>query len=285
MNLDAYFRRIGHTGSRDASHEALTNIACRHALSIPFENLDPWLGICPSLDPEAVAEKLVARRRGGWCFEHNLLLGNALREMGFEVRDLAARVLWGRDPALVEPPTHRVLQVRCEGREWLVDAGFGGQSLTGVIEMESDAEQRTPHELLRLRSVGAERLLETSLLGQWRPMYRFDLQPQRPADFEPVSYRLSTDPGSRFVSGLIAALPTAQGRHALRDNQLTWYDDTGNARANRLESASQVVATLREVFGINLDGVQGLERRVEQTLRAGAAQPQAGTAVATADRS
>ena len=90
MNLSAYFERIAYDGPRAASREALARVAWRHALSIPFENLDPFLGIRVSLDPEAVAEKLVARRRGGWCFEHNLLLGNALREMGFDVRDLAA---------------------------------------------------------------------------------------------------------------------------------------------------------------------------------------------------
>jgi N-hydroxyarylamine O-acetyltransferase len=275
MNLDAYFRRIGFDGPRVAGREALARIACRHALSIPFENLDPWLGICPSLDPEAVAEKLVNRRRGGWCFEHNLLLGNALREMGFEVRDLAARVLWGRDPGVVEPPTHRVLQVHCEGREWLVDAGFGGLSLTGVIDMESEREQQTPHELLRLRTVGPERLLETSILGQWRPMYRFDLRPRQPVDFEPVSFQLSNDPGSRFVTGLIAALPTATGRHALRDTEYTTYDTAGNARLCRLGSASQVIATLRDVFGINLDGLQGLQERVERLSRMN---DQAGTA-------
>jgi len=267
MNLQAYFSRIGFDGSRGATHETLAGIAWRHALSIPFENLDPYLGIRPSLDPEAVAEKLVTRRRGGWCFEHNLLLGNALREMGFEVRDLAARVLWGRDPAIVEARTHRVLQVRCDGRDWLVDAGFGGLSLTGAIEMESERPQATPLELLRLRRVGPERLLETCLQGAWRPMYCFDLQPQRPEDFEAVSRDLSTDPGSRFVAGLIAALPTQEGRHALRDTELTTYDIAGNARQSRLGSAAQLMTTLRDVFGINLAGLEGLEERLGRTAR------------------
>ena len=268
MNLDAYFRRIGHDGPRLTGHELLARVAYRHALSIPFENLDPYLGIRPSLDPEAVAEKLVTRRRGGWCFEQNQLLGDALREMGFEVRDLAARVLWGRESDSVPPRTHRVLQVSCNGRDWLTDVGFGGQSLTGPIEMESDLEQKTPHELLRLRRLGSDRLLETFLQGQWRPMYRFDLQPQLPVDFEAANYQLSSDPESRFVSGLIAALPTPAGRHALRDNELTWYDNLGNARDSRLP-ASQVMAALRDVFGINTAGLPDLETRL--VLQAGTA--------------
>jgi N-hydroxyarylamine O-acetyltransferase len=276
LNLSAYFERIAYDGPRVASRDALAAIAYRHALSIPFENLDPYLGIRPSLDPEAVAEKLVARRRGGWCFEQNLLLGCALREMGFEVRDLAARVLWGRETDAVTPRTHRVLQVRCAGRDWLVDAGFGGQSLTGVIEMESGLEQATPHERLRLRPLGTDRLLETCLRGEWRPMYRFDPQPQLPVDFEAANFWLSSDPGSRFVTGLIAALPTQQGRHALRDGELTWYDSFGNAQGRRLESATQVVTALRDVFGINLAGLQDIEQRLARVTPA--VTPQAGTA-------
>ena len=264
MNLAAYFERIAYDGPRVASRAALARIAYRHALSIPFENLDPYLGVRVSLDPEAVADKLVTRRRGGWCFEHNLLLGDALREMGFDVQDLAARVLWGREPDAVAARTHRVLQVRCDGRDLLVDAGFGGQSLTGAIEMESEIGQKTPHDLVRLRQLGAERLLETCLQGQWRPMYRFDLQPQLPIDFEAANFQLSTDPASHFVTGLVAALPTPEGRHALRGSDLTWYDSLGNAQPRRLESAAQVMVTLREVFGINLAGLETLEQRLTQ---------------------
>ncbi|MEO8309145.1 MAG: arylamine N-acetyltransferase [Pseudomonadota bacterium] len=272
MNLSAYFERIAYDGPRVASRDALERIAYRHALSIPFENLDAFLGIRISLDPEAVAEKLITRRRGGWCFEQNQLLGSALREMGFVVKDLAARVLWGQQADAVTPRTHRVLQVRCDGRDWLVDAGFGGQSLTGVLDLQSDMEQALPHELLRLRTSGADRVLETRLWDQWRPMYRFDLQPQLAVDFEAANYWLSHDPASRFVTTLIAALPTPQGRHALRDGLLTWYDAQGNAQESRLDSTAQVATALREKFGINLAGVQGLEQRLAQmTTQAGTA--------------
>jgi N-hydroxyarylamine O-acetyltransferase len=272
VDLAAYFARIAYDGPRSASRDALAQIAYRHALSIPFENLDPWLGIRVSLDPEAVADKLVTRRRGGWCFEHNLLLGDALRAVGFDVRDLAARVLWGRTPDAVTARTHRILQVRCAGRDWLVDAGFGGQSLTGVIDLQSDQEQSTPHELLRLRRVGGEQILETRLQEQWRAMYRFDLQPQHPVDFEAANFQLSHDPGSHFVTGLIAALPTRDGRHALRDGALTWYDHTGYARQQRLDSAAQVLETLRDTFGISLSGLDGLESHLTRWMA------QAGTA-------
>ena len=140
MDLAAYFRRIGYDGPRTRpTHAVLARDRLRHALSIPFENLDPYLGVASASIRRRWREKLVARRRGGWCFEQNLLLGNALRELGFEVRGSGGARPVGTRADAVTPRTHRVLWVRCDGREWLVDAGFGGQSLTGVLEMDSEA--------------------------------------------------------------------------------------------------------------------------------------------------
>ncbi|MEO6186972.1 MAG: arylamine N-acetyltransferase, partial [Steroidobacteraceae bacterium] len=89
MDLAAYFTRIGYEGPRTVSGAVLADIVLRHTMSIPFENLDAYLGRRISLEPAAVEQKLVADRRGGWCFEQNLLLGNALRTLGFDVTDLS----------------------------------------------------------------------------------------------------------------------------------------------------------------------------------------------------
>jgi N-hydroxyarylamine O-acetyltransferase len=264
LNLSAYFERIAYDGPRVASRDALARVAWRHALSIPFENLDPYLGIRVSLDAEAVAEKLVARCRGGWCFEHNLLLGNALREMGFDVQDLAGRVVWRREPDAVAARTHRVLKVHCDGRDWLVDAGFGGQSLTGVLELDSEQEQSTPHEPCRLRWLGNERLLETRTRDGWSPMYRFDLQPQLPVDFEAANFQLAHDPGSHFVKELLAALPTPHGRHTLRNGEMAWHDLHGNTQRRQLGSAAEAMAALRDVFGIDVSHLNGLEQQLSR---------------------
>jgi N-hydroxyarylamine O-acetyltransferase len=265
LDLSAYFERIAYDGPHVVNRDALARVAYRHALSIPFENLDPFLGIRVSLDPEAVEEKLVTRRRGGWCFEHNLLLGNALRAMGFDVRDLAGRVVWRREPDAVAARTHRVLQVRCDGRDWLVDAGFGGQSLTGVLEMDGEGEQATPHGPFRLRGLGGERLLETRVRDEWLPMYRFDLQPQQPVDFEAANFQLAHDPGSHFVNELIAALPTPEGRHTLRNGELAWHG-LGNTQRRQLGSAAEAMTALRDIFRINLAHLNGLEQRLSRKI-------------------
>jgi N-hydroxyarylamine O-acetyltransferase len=92
FDLDAYLRRIGHAGPCTVSFETLAALQRAHTAALPFENLDPLLGRPVALDAASLSAKLVEGRRGGWCYEHNLLLGHALRAIGFQVQDLAARV-------------------------------------------------------------------------------------------------------------------------------------------------------------------------------------------------
>jgi N-hydroxyarylamine O-acetyltransferase len=150
--LAGYFHRIGYAGPAAVSRGVLADLVLHHARAIAFENIDAFLGRRVSLDIDAVVAKLVNDGRGGWCFEQNLLLGEALRALGFSVTDLAARVVWGRAADAVAARTHRVLLVHVDGQDLLVDVGFGGQTLTGVLELDNESAQPTPHEPFRLRA-------------------------------------------------------------------------------------------------------------------------------------
>src|SRR5438132_14380749 len=94
FDLDAYFDRIGYRGSRSSTISVLRELVAHHARAIPFENIDVLLGRGVRLDPESIQEKLVRSKRGGYCFEHNTLFAGILRELGFDVTTLAARVRW-----------------------------------------------------------------------------------------------------------------------------------------------------------------------------------------------
>jgi N-hydroxyarylamine O-acetyltransferase len=251
-DLSAYLQRIGYDGAREPTRVVLAALVLRHAASIPFENIDAFLGRRPSLAPLDVEHKLVHEGRGGWCFEQNLLFGNVLRALGFEVSDLSARVLWNRPVDLVPARTHRMLVVEIEGREWLVDVGFGGQMLTGVLDLHSEAEQQTPHEPFRLRRMGGERMLESLVQGEWKTLCRFDLQRHLPIDFEAANYQLSHDPASNFTQWLGVSRVVAQGRHVLRWHELGFHRLGGESTRRALGPAEEV-ATLIEVFGLRLD--------------------------------
>ncbi len=94
IDLDAYFQRIGYDGERTPTLATLRAIHARHATMIPFENLSPLLRQPVRLDLSSLQDKLIHQGRGGYCFEHNLLLRAALLALGFQVRGLAARVRW-----------------------------------------------------------------------------------------------------------------------------------------------------------------------------------------------
>jgi N-hydroxyarylamine O-acetyltransferase len=292
MDVGAYFARIGYAGPRSPTRAVLEDIVLRHVQSVPFENLDAFSGRRVSLDPTAVEHKLVHSRRGGWCFEQNLLLGEALRALGFEVTDLAGRVLWGRAPDAITPRTHRLLRVRLRADDggisrdrdgdvagdpadvgdWLVDAGFGGHTLTGVLDLHDEASQDTPHEPFRLRRLNdTDRVLESLIAGEWRALCRFDLQPQLPIDFEAANYQLAHDPASHFTQGLVVSRVSDDGRHVMRGLELGFHGLDGTTSRAALDKPEEVLAALREVFGIDADALPELRQRLEQAQAGSAA--------------
>ncbi|MDR2214873.1 MAG: arylamine N-acetyltransferase [Nevskiaceae bacterium] len=276
LDLPAYLQRIGAADAQRADLATLRRIALAHPLAIAFENLDAFRGVGVSLALEDVQRKLVSEGRGGWCFEHNLLLGEALRELGFTVHDRAARVLWGRDTATQSPRTHRLLEVQCDGRRWLVDGGFGGQTLTGILDMDQRDPQATPHEWFRLREFDGDLLLEALPTGAgtgakantdatasagWRPLYRFDHAPQWPMDFEAANFQLARDPRSHFTKQLIAARPTESGRWSLNNRELTWRGLDGSEQRQRLADVAALQEALREHFGVRGERLAGLQEK------------------------
>ena len=121
LDLDAYLKRVSYDGSLDPTVETLQALHRAHLAAIPFENLDILLGRGISLELDAIQQKLVHNRRGGYCFEHNLLFSAALERIGFPVTRLAARV----QPERPGPRTHVCLLVEAGGERWLADTGFG----------------------------------------------------------------------------------------------------------------------------------------------------------------
>src|SRR5689334_22752965 len=99
FDLDSYLKRIGYLGPRTATLDTLRALQARHPLAIPFENLNTLAGRPVPLDIESLERKLVQGRRGGYCFEQNLLFKHALGALGFSATALAARVVWERPEA------------------------------------------------------------------------------------------------------------------------------------------------------------------------------------------
>ena len=276
-SVDRYLARIAYDGAREPTLATLQAIVACHTVAIAFENLTPLTAAAVRLEPAALAEKMVAGRRGGYCFEHNLLLGDALEQLGFHTVGLAARVVWNRPEGLGIPPrTHMLVRVELDDGSYVVDTGFGGLTLTGVLRLEADVPQCTPHEPFRLvaalafdraanpSQLDGELQLQALLAERWRPLYQFSLQPQQRIDFEVANWFVSTSPESLFVQHLMAARPTPDRRFALMDNTFSVHHRNGPSERTALTSVRALETSLERDFLLDLAGVAGLRQALQR---------------------
>lgn len=264
LDLDDYFQRIGYDGPRAATLQVLRALHLLHPKAIPFENLDPLLGKPVRLDIASLQDKLVRSRRGGYCYEHNLLFWAVLERIGFQVSGLAARVLMSGPRDAITPRSHMLLRIELDGETWLADVGFGGLTQTAPLRLAAGAEQETPHEPFRIQALDGDFLVEALAGGEWRPLYRFDLSRQHPVDYAASSYFLSASPDSHFRTGLTCARADAGRRFALRGNRLAVHSLRDSTEHRFLGSAAEIADTLDTVFHIDLPDFQAFRQRLAQ---------------------
>lgn len=271
LDLTAYFDRIGYGGATEPTEEVLQQLITSHTRAIPFENLDPLLGMpVDDLSPSALVDKLVSRGRGGYCYEQNGLMGYVLAELGCQVRRLAGRVVWMQPAdAPIPAQTHTVLAVTfpgCAG-PYLVDVGFGGQTPTSPLRLLTGGVQQTVHEPYRLQDGKEGLVLEAKVRDEWQPLYEFSTQTRPQIDLTVGSWYVSTHPSSHFVTDLMVASVTEDGRRNLAGRKLVVHRPGGTEKI-LLNDAAAVVDTLGEDFGINLGDLDraALETRIEALL-------------------
>ncbi len=249
--LDAYLHRIGFAGTPRVDLDTLTELHRRHLLAIPYESLDVMCGVPVSRDPDAIHDKLVSRRRGGWCYEMNGLLGWALEEIGFDVMRMAGGVMRAT-AGDGQIGNHLVLCVRCE-RDWLVDVGFGdGMLLPVPLAAHAFVQLDLPFRLERLDD------------GFWRfhnqphgGAASFDFQ-HVPADPDLLDARcawLQSADESPFRQVGVCQRFTEAGPMMLRGRVLRRVE-RGQATDTTLPDVAAWKAVLRELFGIEVPGCE-----------------------------
>ena len=249
--LTAYLQRIGIEGGGDGEGRQLLAAVLRaHRLAIPFENLDIPLGRGIPLDPEHLFDKLVTRRRGGYCFEQNSLFLGMLRQLGFEPRPLLARV-WLRTED-TPPRTHMLNLIATGGVDLIADVGFGG-GYTPLIPLEEGHSELGPDDVRhRLRRDAAHGwMLERDAGAGWMPQYSFTLDPAWPADLESANHWTSTRPGTRFTTLCIISIALADGFASLVDGALT-VRTAETAHTSEIGDAATYRAALAEQFKLEL---------------------------------
>lgn len=264
IDLNAYFNRIGYTGDRAPTLKTLQAIHQHHAQTIAFENLNALVQQPVLLDLASLQHKLVHQGRGGYCFEQNLLLRSVLLTLGFQVKNLAARVLWNLPPETITPRSHMLLGVQIEETSYIADVGFGGLTLTSPLSLIPHLEQTTPHEPFRLIPTSSTYTMQAYINQEWKSLYHFDLQEQQIPDYEVSNWYVSTHPNSFFTTTLIAARPDANNRYALRNNHLTIHSLNHQTEQRILTTVKELRTVLEEVFQLQLSGLPNLDWALQQ---------------------
>ena len=206
FDLDAYLARIGLAG-----RPGIAEVHRAHVTSIPFENLDPRRGEPVSLTLEDVQRKLVTARRGGYCFEQNLLLKGALESLGAHVEPMLARVRVGSKPGVTRPRSHLLLRVTTGSVPWHADVGFGLRTPLEPLPFGPGDEHDQAGWRYRVVQDGPELVLQSVDGDMWFDMYSFLPEPVPMVDIETSSWFTSTHPRSPFVTGLIVSRQDEDG--------------------------------------------------------------------------
>ena len=249
MDVRAYLARIEYAGPSTPSLDSLRELHRAHMMSVPFENLDIAMGRGIVCEEEAVVHKIVTRRRGGFCYELNGAFAALLRELGFTVTLLSARVAreTGRDGPEFD---HLALRVDLD-EPWLADVGFGDSSLQ-PLELRTGIEQ--PERRRKFRILEQPDSLQLEMAepgGRWKRQYSFSLLPRQLADFAGMCHYHQTSPESSFTRSRICSRATWNGRITLAEKRLIVTRD-GEKEESLLDSDADWHAALKKYFQIVL---------------------------------
>ncbi len=248
VKVAAYFKRIGLEMPETIVPDSalLKQLEFAHCTTVPYENLDIIRGIPLSLDENDLFEKVVTRGRGGFCFELNGIFGWLLRQLGYEVTDVASRYLRGESS--IPMCRHRVLIVKAIDGVWCVDVGIGEVCPRYPVRLEEGLEQPQFDECYRFdRDPFLGWVLMDKHHGEWRRFYSFTEEPKLIVDFIAPTFYCEKHPDSPFFPDEMFSMKTAEGRFTL-DGHL--YKEFKNGEVSAKELTEEELPEAYRRFGL-----------------------------------
>lgn len=247
---DEYLGRVGLASAPAASEDGLLALHRAQACTIPFENIEPFLGRPVPLGLEDFRQKILLRQRGGYCFELNCLFGFALEHFGFEARRTLGRVFMGRPQA--GGRTHYVNLVKLGSREWLADVGFGGPGLRDPIPFEAGYEGEQQGRKIRLRLDADWGMTLEDYNGEsWRVLYVLPNEKVVDPDVIAGNHVCATHADSLFRKNLFGARTTMEGRVSVWNRELYVHDASGR-RDSIMRTAADLAHMFRDLLQITV---------------------------------
>lgn len=251
--IKEYLKRIGLDENTEIRHsyDFLKQIQYGQVTHIPYENLDIIHQRPLSLDFGDLFQKIVARHRGGYCFEVNALMSGMLQKMGFEVTDYSARFLRGEEQ--IPMRRHRVMVAKCQDGNYLCDAGVGSQAPRFPLRLCEGLVQEQFGESYKLEKDAFLGWVVYELYGgEWRKLFSFTEEPQLEVDYVAPSYFCEASPDSKFNKAAMVSLKTEKGRLTIDGNTYKEFAGENLVLIKENLSNSQIDGILKEVFGISI---------------------------------
>ncbi|MEW5421271.1 arylamine N-acetyltransferase [Amorphus sp. 3PC139-8] len=251
FQVSAYLKRIG-VSNLAPDLDGLTRLQLAQMRAMPFESIDPFLGVIPDLSPEGLWRKLVVSGRGGYCFELNTLFGHALANLGFQARPILGRVRM-RSPT-GGPRAHLAHLVTIDGVDYLADAGFGGPAAIAPLRLETDRDQSAPNGRYRFRAEDAsgDLLLERWTDTGWFPLHVITEQPFSAIDIEAANFLCARWSEMPFPSNLMVSRQLSDGQATLMNRAATVTTSEGT-RTWTVADEAELDRLLNQTFGISAD--------------------------------
>jgi len=248
MDIRAYLQRLNYTGAIAPNAETLRLLQLAHLRAVPFENLSIHSGEPVVLDDRALFEKIVSRRRGGFCYELNGLFAALLRGLGFEVEMLSAQV--ANAEGIFGPDFDHMTLMVTRADRWLVDVGFG-DSFLEPLRLDEEITQGHGNHTYRIEREGEFLvLMKQTNENEWKSQYRFTLKPYQYSDFAEMCRYHQTSSQSHFTRARICSRATTDGRITLSGLRLITSTDDGLRQERILTNDEEYATILRDHFGI-----------------------------------
>ena len=245
---DAYLAALGLERSAPTPG-LLAEIVRRHVATFAFTSIGPQLGDDLPLAPKALHDRIVARRRGGYCFEQNGLLFEVLQDLGYDCRLVLARVLLSGNP---HPGlTHRITVVALDGVDHVVDVGFGAPGPHLPVPLDG-AEVGSAWRRFRVRELRPGHWhMQDREGGEWRSLYRFELLEYGPSDCEVGHFYSHRHPEAAFVTALVASVIREDEVRSLRNTDY-WVMTPEGVRQQQVADADDLRRLLADDLGVQV---------------------------------
>ncbi len=251
MNIQGYLDHLQVETMKIPDLSYLEELHERHLLTVPFENLDIRKGIHINLDPEYLFDKVILKKRGGLCFEINLLFAWLLKELGYQVNICSSGVYDVSKQNFGPEYDHMVLCVYLEDT-YLVDVAFGDCFRSPISITKAHTKDISGRYRIAQSDIEEDRYeLQRIENNKWLPIYCFSTQNHRVSDFTDMADYYSSSKESYHRKHSICSIATDIGRITMSDDHLT-ITENGQKIKTEIKSRSQFYEALYTYFGIDL---------------------------------